>query len=300
MTIQSFISGLLPSFGKRDVLAKIRNISKKLTDLVRPAVEVVAENLDEQNFKSAYGKAFMKSFTDVLPSRMKNDPKAFFKVVGVALDNGQKLLDLLEQYVGKNVGETIHVEGMTYQKASVIRLIELVDFFVDYTSRHLSFLVASETSIEAFKRPDGNPFTPAALRFLNDNRGNYIRVLNLLNGDPKAILANVEKIPEIVMAGTEVAEVPALAGSAADPLQLNAIPLISGLFHWAGLRLVDWEIERFEAAKRERNDIEMRLEYLRTSRTGQPDAQAEAIIDSYQRELTLIRDKIAKLEERTR
>lgn len=301
MSIATFLRDLLPTFGKKDVVSKIRTISKKLNDIVRPALELVVESIGERTYKSAYGKEFMKNVLPYLPGRLRNDPLGYSKVSMIAITNATKLLELLEQYVGKNVGDQIHVEGLTYQKASVIRLIEIIDFFTDYTSRHLSYLVASETNLEAFGRPDGNPYTPAALRYLTQNRGSYVRVLDLLNGDPKKILADIENIPEVTMSEAAIGEVPALAGgAAADPLHLNAIPIVSDIFHWVGIRKVDWEVDRYECAKKEKQDVEMRLECLRNKRSGLQDAQAEAIIDGYTRELTLLRASITEMEAKVK
>jgi hypothetical protein len=298
MDILSYISAMLPSFGKKDVREKLRTIMKKLTDIVKPSADLFREVIKEKALKSAYAKSFIKDVVGVLPSRLQSGEAPFSYVLGQALDNAIKLIDLIEQYVGKNMGENIHIEGMTYQKGSIVRLIELLDFFTDYTNRNLSFLVASETNIEAFDRVDGNPFTPAALNYLKNNKVAYIQMLGLLLNDPKKIISDIEKIPEVVMTDAGVGEVPALTGAAADPLRLGAFQVFSGVFHWVGLRMVDWEIERYEVAKKEKRDIEMRLETLIQRRNGNQDAQAEAIIQAYERELILSRSKLATMEEK--
>jgi hypothetical protein len=300
MDILSWVSSILPTFGKKDVREKLRTISKKLTDIVKPSVELFREEIKERQLKSAYGKSFFKDIVGVLPSRLQGGDSPFSFVLGMAIDNAVKLLDQLEQYVTKNMGETIHIEGITYQKASVIRLIEMLDFFADYSNRHLSYLVASETNIEAFDKPDGNPFTPFALKYLQNNKLPYIQMLGLLLNDPKKIMTDINGIPEVIMTDAGVGEVPALAGGAADPLRLGAFPIVTSVFHWVGLRNVDYDIERYELAKKERRDIEMRLETLRQRRAGNQDAQAEVIIANYERELTLARAKVTTMEEKLR
>lgn len=300
MNILSFIRNLLPSFGKKDIREKLRIISRKITDVIQPSLEMFGEQLNEKTLKSAYGKGFMKDVMGMIPQRLRSVDHPYAMVLGVALTNGQRLVEQIEAYIGKNMGETIYVEGMSYQKASVIRLIELLDFFTDYAHRQLGYLVASETNIEAFDRPDGNPYTRAELMFLQSNQASFLRLMELFNGDPKKIMSVIENIPEVLMSDTEVGEVPALAGAAADPLQLGSIPGVSHIFHWVGLRMVDWDIERYEAALKTKRDIDLRLESLRQRRAGNLDAQTETIIDNYQRELTLARAKIARFEEKVR
>lgn len=296
MSLTTFIAGLLPSFSKNDVVGKIRNITKKINDIIKDELYILGDAFEESHYKSAFAKQWIKDLAPLLPSGLRSKPNPFVTVAGRAADNATKLLDLLDQYIGKNTPNGIHVEGMTYQKASALRLIELIDFFADYTSRHVHFLVASETDMVVFGHSDGNPLTPDALRYLQSNRASYLAVLNLLNADPKKTMQDLEKIPEIMVADADVSEVPALAGASADPLRLNAIPIISDLFHWVGVRLVDWDIERYEAAKKERRDIELRIESLRQKQGGNLDTQNEVVINGYERELTLARQKIKEME----
>lgn len=298
MSILSYLADLLPTFGKKDIVGKLKIIARKLTDIVRPELALISESLNDKELRSTYGKSFLKDLNFVLPPNLRNMPGAYVKMCTIAVDHGQRLVDLLEQYVAKAVGETVHIEGITYQKASVLRLIDLIDFFADYSSRHMAFLVASETNIEAFGNGDGNPFTPKALAYLTTNRESYLRVMNLLNADPKKLMSDIEKIPEITVSDADIKEVPALAGAAADPLQLGAIPIITGMFTWYGIRKVDWEIERYEAMKGERRSMENRLESLRQKRIGQIDAQNEVVIEGYERELILTRASIEEMERK--
>lgn len=300
MDIVNFIRDMLPSFTKKDVREKLRIIARKISDVIQPSLELIAQEINEASVKSAYAKGFLKDFLAMLPPRLRNGQNPYFTILNVALNNASKLVEHLDNYVGKNLPETVNIEGLTYQKGSVLRLIELLDFFTDYASRQLAYLIASETNIEAFDRPDGKPYTQAELNYINNNLGAYLKMLDLLYNDPKKLMTQIESIPEIIMGDTPVGEVPALAGAAADPLYLGSIPGISNAFHWVGLRKVDYDIERYEKALKEKRDIANRLESLRMKRSGNPDAQAEAIIDGYERELTLVRAKIARYEEMAR
>lgn len=300
MSILNILKGLVPSFGKKDIREKLRVIASKIAELVLPALDSFAETLNERQLKSKYGKDLIAAVYGFLPPVLRNSPTPYAKVVRTALENATKLLEGLQDYTGKHLGDAVHVEGLTYQKASVLRLIELIDFFQDYTLRQLTFLVASEVNIEAFDRQDGNPFTQAELKFLQTNQGAWLKMLELLNGDPKQALSALEKVPEVLLSDADANEVPALGGTSADPLKLGFIPGVSHIFHWVGLRLVDWEIERYERAKKEKRDIEMRLEALRQRRGGTVDARTESIIANYERELTLARAKIANMEDKVR
>ncbi|MNG35063.1 hypothetical protein D3C84_1217150 [compost metagenome] len=76
------------------------------------------------------------------------------------------------------------------------------------------------------------------------------------------------------------------------------VPLLSDLFSAVGIRAVNRDIERYERTKKERRAIEMRLEALTQSGRGGTDARTQTIIEGYERELILVRAKIATMEGR--
>ena len=298
MTILTSIKNMLPSFGRNDVMEKLRNITNKLVKIVRPSFEAAIESLDESQYKSAFAKAVAKDFVQALPTRLKSERRPVTAFLPRAMTHAQQLLDLLEQYVGKNIPSTVHIEGVSYQKATVLRLIEVLDFFADYTIRHLSYMVASETNIEDYGRTDGMAASPAELRWLEANRGNWIGIISLLQGDPKQAMKEVAEIPEIILGDMDIANVPALAGAAADPLHLGMIPLVSNIFRWVGVRHAHWELDRYERALKEKRVLELRLESRRNRLAGNQDAAAEAVVSNYENELTLLREKITDMERR--
>jgi hypothetical protein len=298
MDIPAFLRNIMPTFTRNDVLEKIKNISKKLLTIVRPSYDLMVEALDESQFKSAFAKSVAKDFSVALPTRLKNERRPVTTFLPKAITHAQQLLDSLEQYVGKNLAASIHIEGINYQKATVLRLIELLDFFSDYSIRHLAYITASETNIDEYGRPDGLAFTPDELRFLETNRGTWIKLMAMLQDDPKGMLKQVNDIPEIVLGDMDIGAVPALAGASADPLHLGLIPLVSNIFRWVGIRHAHWELDRFERAVKEKRIIELRLEARRERLAGRQDAGAEAIVNNYENELVLIRERIKEMERK--
>lgn len=300
MNIIAFLKNILPSFGKKDVREKIRLVISKITEIAQPSAEAAFADLDERKAKSGFFKTFLRELLLESSATVRNAAGPYKLVLMTALNNGQKLMTMIESYVDKNVPSTIHIEGTTYQTGSVLRLIELMDFLADYTLRNLNFIVASETEIEAFDKPDMNPSTPFELKYLLAHRDAYFKVMFLLAKDPKAIMALINDLPEITLGDVDVSNSPALAGAQGDPLQLGIIPVVSSIFHRIGITLVNYELDRYDRALKDKRVIEMRLESLRNRRNGNPDAAIETVIDGYDRELIVLRQKISDYEERAR
>lgn len=295
MKALDFIRKLLPTFGKNDVREKLRLTLSKLTDLINPMIEDIGSMLQASNFKSTFGKAFNAAFLKFAPPHVRNHPDALFATVEKAKDNAILLGGMLTDHSVKYLKDTIHVEGITYQTVSLLRLIEVLEFFSDYTSRLLLRLVTAETNVSVFASDEAGDLSRAEIAWIENNRGSYFMVLELLYNDPKQLMAKLTSIPEIVV--QEFGSVtPALQGGASDPLQLGVIPLLTPLFTGVGIRSVNRDIEKYERTKKERRAIEMRMEALRQSANGPIDARTQSIIEGYERELVLVRAKIAKME----
>lgn len=292
-----FIRRLLPTFGKKDVREKLRLALSKLADVVGPALDTLSQALPTGVFTSVYGKEFLAAFLKFVPQRVRNLRNPLFETIEQAKDHALKLGEMLTDHTAKVLKDTIHVEGITYQTVTVLRLIEILDFFGDYTSRFMLRLVTAETNVLVFQSPEKGELSKAEIEWLDNNRASYFRILELLYDDPRVIMGKLHAIPELVVSdGGSAIPVPALMGGAGDPLELGVVPLLSGLFTAAGIRSVNRDIERYERAKKERRACEMRLEALTQSARGDADARTQSIIEGYERELVLVRAKIATME----
>jgi hypothetical protein len=289
-----FIRKLLPSFGKKDVREKLRLALSKLADVVGPALDTLMQSIPSPTYTSVYGKEFVSAFLKFVPSRIRNLRNPLLETIAQARDHALKLGELLTDHSAKVLKDTIHVEGITYQTVTLLRLIEIIDFFGDYTSRFMLRLVTAETNVLVFQSPERGELSKAEIEWLDANRAAYFRVLELLYDDPRVIMGKLHAIPDLLVSdGGSGIPIPALMGGAGDPLELGVVPLLSDMFTSAGIRSVNRDIERYERAKKERRSIALRLEALSQ---GTPDARAQSIIEGYERELVLVRAKIATME----
>jgi hypothetical protein len=294
-----FIRKLLPSFGKKDVREKLRTAIAKLTDIIGPTLENFGQVFQAGKFTSKFGQEFNASFLKFVPSQIRNLRNPLLETIERAKDNAVKLGELLTDHSAKVLKDTIHVEGITYQTVSLLRLIEILDFYGDYTSRLMLRLVTAESNTQCFNAPEQGELSKAEIDYLDANRAMYFRILELLYDDPRLIMGKLTSIPEIIVnQGGDAVPVPALMGGAGDPLELGVVPLLSGMFTAIGIRNVNREIERYERTKKESRAIQMRLEALNQGGRGAIDARTQSIIEGYERELVLVRAKLAQMEAR--
>ncbi len=300
MILIEYVKKFFSSFKKNEIRERIRTVKHLLSNPVLQTVEVLDndDQYKELDFKSTYAKKFIASFIQATPVRSKADRnKPYLSILRPAVVNAIALMDLLDEYVSKQLDEVIQIEGMTYQKATVLRLIELINFFGDYSIRQLSYTIASETNISAFSQIDHRPFSKDEETYLvGSNQVAFIRMIELLSNDPKSILQQIFKIKDVVI-DEETSKVG--LGSGDDPLRLGFIPIVSNIIMWNGIRQVDLDAERLDRAQKEERVIKMRMEALRQRiALGQADARTESILTNYDRELTLKRNQIKEMERK--
>lgn len=299
MKALEFIRKLLPSFGKKDVREKLRLAVSKLADIIGPTLENFGGVFQVGKFYSRYGQEFQAAFLKFVPSQIRSLRNPLLETIERAKDNAIRLGDMLTDHSAKALKDTIYVEGITYQMVTLLRLIEVLDFFGDYTSRFMLRLVTAESNTLYFNAPENGDLSKSELAWLDENRAIYFRILELLYEDPKSIMAKLTSIPDILVSQEEgAAPVPALMGGAGDPLQLGVVPLLTPILTAIAIRRVNHDIEKFERAKKERQAIQMRLEVLSQGGRGEIDARTQSIIEGYERELVLVRAKIAQMEGR--
>src|SRR5690606_34359431 len=99
----------------------------------------------------------------------------------------------------------------------------------------------------------------------HSNQYTYFKIMEILSHDPSKIIRQLDAVPDIIVFGDTDDGTPALQGGSGDPLSLGFIPGLSG---WIGRKIVDWEVERYNAARKLARDIQLRLEGLRQKQAG--------------------------------
>lgn len=298
MNLLQFIKNYLFSkFSRKDLTDRLNTITQKLNEVVLPSLEDIRANAILLDPISPYGKSWIGNFLKILPSSMRNRSKnPTFGIIHQSMSNVGKLIQLLTEHVGKELPEQIYIEGITYQRAVVLRLIELLDFTVDYSSKQLNYYCTSENMARTSQKHGVLPFTKAEETVIISQQDAFFKAIELFYADPKMVMEQIHRIPEVLV---DVHETIPREQTSLDPLKLNLIPVISPFLLFIGERKVDWEYERYERAKKERQMIVLNIEFMERHAGGQPmDARNETILNGYKSELVLIRDRIAKMEEK--
>lgn len=284
MNLIQYVKDLIGTFKKDDVKNKVRILIARITDYILPSVEQLR---GVGVFKSDLHKTYISDNRAFLSFRTKSNtrdigPKSsWIDMLEVACKNAITILERLP--LDQRLPATITVEGITYSTASVLKLVNSIDLYVEYTSRLMYHLVQYESGV---------PYrmTPLDTKFLSNNQSAWITTLGLLLRDPEALLKDLSNEPELVVGS------PREVFANSDVERLNFIPGVTPLFKRIGITLVNWELERTERLKLEKRGIESAIERYRQQSLGQYDARSEMLMENWRNELVLVNQKISRME----
>lgn len=297
MQLINYITDFVKSkLSKNQLRDRIRTTIQKLEESVIPALGEVRSQKEFERPKSKYAINMLKMFAILLPSNMRSQgTSVYFRSCERGFSNAVKLLQLLEDAVNKEMPDNLYVDGITYSKATILRLVDVLDFMADYASRQLLYMVAAESNARGLDANSTRPFSKTEEALINANQDGYFKALQMVQADPKEIMRKINALPEQLLTGDQIA---ASEMAKKDELRLGIIPLVTPAFQFVATAMIDWEAKRYERSRKECKALAHRIELMRQMRNGQLDANAQKLLENMERELVLVRDDIKRMEDR--
>ena len=284
MNLIQYVKDLIGTFKKDDVKNKVRILISRISDYVLPSVSQLRAitSFKSEMYVTYIGNSVAyKNIRNKSTSKEISPRSTWIDMIEVACKNAITILERLP--VDQRLPSTITVEGITYSTASVLKLINSIDLFVEYTSRMCYHLTQFESGVP-YKMNNHD------VKFLESNQASFIGTLSILLRSPEALLADLSKEPELVVGS------PREVFSNSDVERLNFIPVVTPLFKRIGIMVVKWELERTERLKLEKRGIETAIERYRQQSMGQFDARSEMLMENWRNELVLVNQKISRME----
>ncbi|UQT03152.1 putative virion structural protein [Serratia phage vB_SmaS-Totoro] len=300
MKLSGFFKSLVPNFERSRVLDELELARRQLIEETLPVYKDTAEQKvfpGPNPFKSVQVKRFNSVFMREASTRM-NMVEALARILSSMAEG----MPELEKYVENSFkSNSVAKAGLTYNKITLIRLISLTEFFCQYSRRVLLYIYGKE--VPAASRDQAGmpePFTKGEVKWLEDHLVNFARCAKVFAQPMRQILNTLDSVPDIVYDPDKETDVEATIGQAkVDPLRLQTgwVPVVSDLIWWIGSGIVEYQANRYNAAKEERVALELRLAQLRAARNGDNDAAQDRTIEITERRLRDLNYKLVNWEK---
>lgn len=295
MKIVQFVKNLFNMMPRDKLQEDIRGLIKIEKEAVIPALE---QGSSELGTKFTHPK--LKALDETGRKNIGKGTKG--SIIDIALAANKNAVDVLEflyQLTETKFGDQIMRDGITYQKANLLRYLEVVHFITDYSLRFLRWAVVCET---VANYPDAeNPeqvFSPADLKWLELNLEPFFSAIKLCSIDLKTLEAGFDEIPEIVVTEDSDPVVTQTVGVAKlDPFNLQGFMPTKNPLYWLQMRWSVRNLDKYQARLEERQAIEMRLLDLRDRQKKNPNPKTAEQIEYHERRLAKLDAKIRDQEK---
>lgn len=214
-----------------------------------------------------------------------------------SLVNSLEILGYVEGYVEKRVTMEINGSSLTLSDASILQLLDLIGFTSRY-ARIWARTILSAESNHLNQLAGELDITPYQIKWLGENRDAFGRSVALLATPVKQIQSLIDGMPEVVIMESNPRALQATQGEGRiDPLKLNLIASKwDPIYLWSVWRS-DRQVQRYKAAKEEKEILEMMCLRLERQIQGKDDPRLHDIYQKRLAQLEKLQGKLKDMED---
>lgn len=275
-TLRNYVARLLPRLSKSGILEDLRMAHTTLTD----AKDVYARALDK--FGGKFRDPVLNDLSKNFASQARTGTgKSIIANIAGMLPDVLASIETLETIASGELDEVIATQGLNYKKATLIQMADALTFASRMTVKILKYCTRLELDDERL-RNNLEPSTQTELdqyeeQKINESLGAYAAVMTALS-TPKTLSDRLEKIPDILVTGTDFGILKNTVGKAnLEPFDLSGTDSNLTWTPWYNSRLarVVAKHERAEEARSELQIVRIQLYQLENAQRGKDDAATQ-------------------------
>lgn len=296
MEIKQFLSSLSPTFERSRIVEDIETQSDVIRDLLAgPLKKLGHELMRDQKFAAPEALQFEELFKSKFPTLRNQN---YFSALLIIVETIGENLQYLERQVPVLFAKDVTTETITFRTASVIQLLDLSRFALDFAVTHVGYLMACETAARTGGDPHSTYVEPQ-LKFLKDNLINYVTALQVLYVPKREFATLLDNIPEITVDPQRVNIVQQTVGSRKlDPFKVGFISTRFNPIYAIRMGLAEYQDRRYKARKEEARMLQLRVLALQESLQGKQDAEVQSRLDYTSGRLQVLLAEISDMEKR--
>lgn len=291
MKFSKYLSSLLPSFSRDQLMEDLDTIGDELRVHVIPPYQVAVKEFGKNPFYSNDAQKADEVFNKRLNEKYKGN-----HLTGVlnALENSDSIIKLLQTMIDEEFAIDVTSAGLSTLRVNIMQLVEILGFTVRYARRHLNYILVCESCHHSGKQVTDS-FSTGELDWLREGRDAFINGINVLSMPKRDVEVKFKEIPNVLVTDESIETTQQLLGKdKTDPFQMRFIPLVLNPIYHVRIRVAEYQAAKYREAKEERNILELRIMLLKEQREGRENAKIEKQIEYNEGRLQKIVYKLEK------
>lgn len=294
MNFFNFLKSLFPTFKRDELLDSVIAIRKSVQEHSVQAYRSADQVWGNTPFVSKEAKALEKAYrSDVgLPGK-----QSMITSISAAMDNTLKVLDLVVQKGKAIYSDNEASMGLTFQKATILRIVTVADFANKYSLDLLNYIYTVEA--QATKGGEGiESLAKAEVDMLISQFPDFCVAINVLKTDMSSLEKALNELPDAVVSEmTERTFVATLGSKKLDPFQVRNFSVRKNPFYVFGMMIAERQEKKYKAKKETVELLQLRLLHLQKLRDKTQDASLDKEINYYQGRVTSLNHELEKLNK---
>lgn len=293
-TFLEYIKSLAPTFRRADVVESIIPVRESLKSHTLPAYIQAERTFAAVKPASALFKANQKEFELATGARASSQDN-LVTLIKKNLEDSLVFLDALEEQAKAILSPTEANLGITYQKATLLRLVDAAFFFNNYAGSLLNRLVIEESKlIDKNFDPESELKRPEIV-YLDKYWKDFCAIAAILRKDSKRLGDALQKLPESSVTSLSEQTLPSTFGLAKlDPFGLNRLSVETSLLFKAAMHIANRQANNYKAKQAELELLQLRLYTLQRAAEGKVDLESEGKITRTQSRISALHADLAK------
>lgn len=302
MSMISYVKQLSASFQKNDIQKNCEITADSLKTHTIPGYTDAIETFKTFQLKNKEIQAYNTEFRKICTVPRSG---TIIDAISEALQKGVVLLD----YMHKNSDTLYSAQetslGLTYRKATYLRLASTISFANDYSRKFLNYVYTLETQSadEQFQIKDN--ITPAEILFVKTNFLDFCNAIKIMQQTLDQVTKNVDNLPDaIVSESSDIAFENTLGKAKMDPMGFNnfSLPVTVSvrwnLFYHIGSMIASFQVAQYKCAKEEMDLLALRRLNLEKIMAKKPDARLQKEIEHLSSRISGLNYELNKLEKK--
>lgn len=294
MSIVSFVKSLIPRIERNDVAEDLRASEKELSGMAIPAWSAACEHFKINRLKSDETEVFTVDFYRFFDLHGARKDVNFVCDISRRLGNFSQNLHFISSVLDSAVERDILSSGLTMPAAFVIRSAANISFVSRYLLSLLNYLYMCEArAVKPGEFEDDLEISKAEVKYVQNNFATFVKLFSEYSEEPSKFSKAYKAIPEIFVGNDNDVAKQAVTEIKADPLeQLGLAGFIGNPIYQVRMVIARWQNERYESAKAKKQQLELRLLYLKSQSENSEDPavireieRLQSRIESYDRSL---------------
>lgn len=295
MNIQKYLSSLLPTFSKSRITGDLNDVKAELIQLTLPPLKTMVETLNQTKFSNEWADDVNTMFKSRSPVKFRG---LFINAVYEILVGMEKNIPVIEDLVESYYSDNVMREAMSVMRVNILQYIETMSFVTRYSRRLCNMVLTME--LDTLRGVEEPSFNAGEMAWINTRREDYFTALALISNSRANLDTKFRAIPDMVVNESNIANVTATVGSTKiDPFEFGLISARLNPIYHIGLMLAEWQSDRLNAAKAEKQALEFKLLALKTVELKKgTDPALQRRIDYVQGQVEELNYKLIKMEEK--